>query len=93
MICHNTSNKPARHTKDCPILKQLGFKLVKRTAADSDDAVSRVCETPSPAPAPATPAPAPTVSVDRGSAGMPGAFAASTKADSYDSGEEFDYEG
>jgi len=78
MICHNTSNKPAHHTKDCPILKQLGFKLVKRTAADSDDAASRVCETPSPAPAPATPAPAPTVSVDGGSAGTPGAFAAST---------------
>ncbi len=92
MICHNTSNKPAHHTKDCPILKQLGFKLVKRTPANGGDAASRVGETLSPAPAPAAPAPAPTVSGDGGLAGTPGAFTAATEADSYDSGEEFDYE-
>ncbi len=78
MVCNNTSNKPAHHTKDCPILKQLGFKLVKHTPAT---------------PAPAAPVPAPAVSVDRGSAGTPGAFTAATEADSYDSGKEFDYEG
>ncbi len=95
MVCHNTSTKPAHHTKDCPILKQLGFKLVKRTPADGGDAASRVGESPPPAPAPAAPAPAPAVSVDGGldGAGTPGAFTAATEADSYESGEEFDYEG
>ena len=52
MVCHNTSNKPAHHTKDCPILKQIGLKLVKRTPADSNDAASRVGESPAPAPSP-----------------------------------------
>ena len=59
MVCHNTSNKPVHHTKDYLILKQLGFKLVKRTPAGGGDAASRVGESPSPAPAPAAPAPAP----------------------------------
>ena len=93
MVCHNTSNKPAHHTKDCPILRQVGFKLVKRTPADGGDAASRVGESPAPVPAPAAPAPAPAVSGDGGSAGTPGAFTAATEADSYDSGKDFDYEG
>ncbi len=93
MVCHNTSNKPAHHTKDCPILKQLGFKMVKCTTANDGDAASRVGESPAPPPAPAAPAPAPAVSVDGGSAGTPGAFTAATEADSYDSGKEFDYKG
>ncbi len=86
LVCHNTSNKLAHHTKDCPILKQLGLKLVKCIPADGGDAASCVSERPAPAP---TPAP----SADGGSAGTPGAFMAATKAESYDSGEEFDYEG
>ena len=90
MVCHNTSHKPAHHTKDCPILKQLGFKLVQRTPADGSNAASRVRETPALAPAPAAPAPAPAVSVDGGSAGTPGAFTAAIEVDSYDSGKEFD---
>ncbi len=94
MICHNTSNKPAHHTKDsCPILRQLCFKLVKRTPADGGDAASRVGASPAPAPAPVAPVPAPAVSVDGGLAGMHGAFTAATEADSYESGEEFDYVG
>ena len=93
MVCHNTSNKSAHHTKDCPILRQLGFKLVMCTPADGGDAASRVRESPAPAPAPAAPAPAPAVSVDGGSTGTPGAFTAATEADCYDSGKEFDYEG
>ncbi len=93
MICHNTSNKPAHHTKNCPILRQFGFKLVKRTAADGSDAASRIGEPPSAAPALAAPVPAPMVSVDGGSADTPGAFTAATEADSYDSGKEFDYKG
>ena len=93
MVCHNRSNKPAHHTKDCPILKQLGFKLVMHTPADGGDVASCVGKSPAPAPAPAAPAPAPAVSVDGGSAGMPGVFTAATEADSYNSGEEFDYKG
>ena len=87
----HTSNKPAHHTKDCPILKQIGLKLVKRTPANGSDAASRVDESPAPAPAPAPPAPSP--SADGGSAATPGAFRAATEAASYDSGEEFDFEG
>ncbi len=96
MVCHNTSNKGAHHTKDCFILRQLGMKLVKRTAADGDSA-SRVGETTTPAPAPAPPAPpAPPSAVSScngGSTSTPGAFTAATEPDSYDSGEEFDYKG
>jgi hypothetical protein len=93
MVCHNTSNKPAHHTKDCPILRHLGFKLVKRTPADGGDTASCVGESPAPAPAPAAPVPAPAVSVDRGLTGLPRAFTAAAEADCYDSGKEFDYEG
>ena len=93
MVCHNTSNKPAHHTKDCPILRQLGFKLVKHTPADGGNAASRVGESPAPAPAPAAPPPALAVSVDGGLTGAPGAFTAATEADCCDSGEEFDYKG
>jgi hypothetical protein len=93
MVCHNTSNKPAHHTKDCPILRQLGFKLVKRTPANGGNAASRVGESPAPTPAPAAPVPAPAVSVDGGSTGTPGAFTAATEADWYNSGKEFDNKG
>jgi hypothetical protein len=91
MVCHNTSNKGGHHRKDCPILKQVGIKLVKQTPVDGNKAASHVGESPAPAPvpAPAAPAPAPT---DGGSTATPGAFTAATEPDSYDSGEEFDYE-
>ena len=96
MICHNTSNKPAHHSKDCPILKQIGLKLVKRTPSDGGDAASRSASAaPSPAP-PSAPAPPPAPAappIDGGSTGTPGAFTAVTEPDSYDSGDEFDYEG
>jgi hypothetical protein len=91
LVCHNTSNKPAHHTKDCPILKQIGLKLVKRTPANGSDAASCVGENPAPAPAPAPPAPAP--SANGGSAATPGAFTAATEVASYNSGQEFDYKG
>jgi hypothetical protein len=95
MICHNTSNKPTHHSKDCPILKQIGLKLVKRTPGNGGDAASRVGhEAPTTAPAPAPPtAPAPAAVENGGSTGTPGAFTAATKAKSYNSGNEFDYKG
>ena len=93
MVCHNTSNKGGHHTKDCPILKQVGLKLVKHTPANGNDAASRVSDSPAPAPAPVPPAPAPAPPVNGGSTGTSGAFTAAMEPDSYDSGEEFDYEG
>ena len=93
LVCHNMSNKPAHHTKDCPILKQIGLKLVKRTPADGNNAASRVGESLAPAPAPAPTPPTHAPSADGGSAATPGAFTAATKAASYDSGDESDYKG
>ena len=93
MICHNTSNKGGHHSKDCPILKQIGLKLVKRPPADGNDPASRVGESPAPAPSPVPNPPAPAPASDGGSTTTPGAFTAATEQESYDSGEEFDYEG
>jgi hypothetical protein len=93
MVCHNTLNKPAHHTKDCPILKQLGLKLVKHTPANGGDAASQVSETPAPAPAPAPPVPPVPPSANGGSSCTPGAFTAVTEAENYDSGEDFNYKG
>jgi hypothetical protein len=90
MICHNTSNRGGHHSKDCPILKQIGLKLVKRTPADGNDAASRVGESPAPAPSPVPNPPAPAPASDGGSTTTPGAFTAATEQESYDSGEEFD---
>ncbi len=101
LVCHNTSNKGVHNIKDCPILRQVGLKIVKRTPADGNAAASRVGENPAPTPTPApaapTPTPAPAAPTpapnDGGSTATPGAFTAATEQDSYNSGEEFDYEG
>jgi hypothetical protein len=106
MLCHITSNKPAHHSKDCPILKKIGLKLVKPTPADGGDAASQVGhEAPLPAP-PTAPPTAPNPPANNGgsagmpgaftaggSAGMPGAFTAATEPNSYNLGDDFDYEG
>ena len=97
MVCFGTARNPDHHTCDCPILRSLGFKLEKRSGSDSAarDAASRVATDagasagPAPAPAPAAP-----VDTKPGSASSPpGAFSASSEPASYDSGDEFDYEG
>ncbi len=95
MICHNTLKKPAHHSKDCPILKQIRLKLVKRTPGNGGDAASRVGhEAPATAPEPTPPAaPVPATVKNGGSTGTIGAFMVATKAKSYDLGDEFDYEG
>ncbi len=95
MIYHNTSNKPAHHSKDCPILKQIGIKLIKHTPGNGGNTASRVShKAPATAPAPTPPAaPAPAAVKNGGSTGTPGAFTVATKAKSYDSGDEFDYKG
>ena len=61
MVCFGTARNPDHPTCDCPILRNLGFKLEKRTGSDSAarDAASRVATDagasagPAPAPAPA----------------------------------------
>ncbi len=94
MICHNTSNKPAHHSKDCPILKKIGLKLVKRTPANGGNAASRVGhEAPPPAPPTAPPTAPNPPAKNGGSTETPGAFTATTEPDSYESGGNFDYEG
>ena len=97
MICHNTSNKPPHHSAHCPILNKLGLKLVKRTPADGDAAsrVGNVRSAPVPPVSAAAPAPMPssTVGGSGGSTSTPGAFTAATDLETYDSGDEYDYEG
>ena len=94
LICHGTARNPEHLTCDCPILKNVGYKLEKRLGSEPSnrDAASRV-ETD--ATTKSAPAPAPSLAPESqpGSASVPGAFTASTENDSFDSGDEFDYEG
>ncbi len=87
--------QPVHHSKDCPILKQIGLKLVKRTPGNHGNTLSSVGhEAPATAPTPAPlAAPAPATVKNGGSTGTPGAFTAATKAKSYDLGDAFDYKG
>jgi len=97
MVCFGTARNPDHLTCDCPILKNLGFKLEKRSNSESAtrEAASRVATDagasagPAPAPAPA----APTDTQPGPASSPPGAFSASSEQASYDSGDEFDYEG
>jgi hypothetical protein len=57
MICHGTARNPDHPTCDCPILKNLGYKIEKRSGSERD-AASRVAtdattkSSPAPAPSP-----------------------------------------
>ena len=97
MICFGTARNPEHHTCDCPILKNLGYKLEKHSGSDSSarEAASRVATNAGSATTESAPAPAPAPSPESqpGSASTPGAFSAATEPESYDSGHEFDYEG
>ena len=97
MICFGTARNPEHHTCDCPILKNLGYKLEKRSGSDSSarEAASRVATDACLAATGSAPAPAPAPSpeLQPGSVATPGAFSASTEPKSYDSGDGFDYKG
>jgi hypothetical protein len=97
MICHGTARNPEHLTCDCPILKNLGYKLEKRSGSDTParDMASRAAVDAGSATAGAAPVPAPAPPAESlpGSLSAPGAFSASTEHASYDSGDEFDYEG
>ena len=78
-------------------MKNLGFKIKKRSPSDTPrEAASQVTtktpSTPAPAPAP-TPMPPPPKDSQPGSAIVLGAFSAVTEPTYYDSGDEFDYKG
>jgi hypothetical protein len=96
-MCFDTARNPYHKTCNCPILKKLGFKIVKRTAANSAprDATLRVATdatTPAPATTPSS-ASVPSLDKQSGSALIPGAFSTLADQASYDSGNKFDYEG
>jgi hypothetical protein len=97
MMCFDMARNPDHKTCNCPILKKLGFKLMKRMAANNaprDAALQVATDATTPAPA-ATPSSAsiPSSNKQSGSASIPGAFSASADQASYDYGDEFDYEG
>jgi hypothetical protein len=59
MVCFDTSRNE-HNTCDCPVLKNLGFKIDKRTLSDNpQDAASCVATEIPPSPTPPAPAPAP----------------------------------
>jgi hypothetical protein len=91
MICHGTARNPEHSTCDCPILKNLGYKIEKRSGADRD-AASRAA-TDATTKSSQVPTPPPTDAAQPGSDSAPGAFTVSTEDLSFDSGDEFDYEG
>ena len=96
MICFDTARNK-HNTCDCPIMKNLGFKIKKRSPLDTPrEAASQVAteipSTPAPAPAP-MPAPPPPKDSQPGFVVIPGAFSAVTETTYCNSGDEFDYKG
>jgi hypothetical protein len=98
MVCFDSARN-GLNTCDCPILKNLGFKIEKRTPSDTPprEAASHVVtETPpSHGSTPylaLAPAPAPPADSHQGSTVVPGMFLAATKT-RYDSEDKFDYKG
>jgi hypothetical protein len=78
------------------IFDLIDIKQLEQESVVSRDTASRVASTTSPAPAQGeNPPPAPAQPTDShsSSASIPGAITASTEQGSYDSGDEFDYEG
>ena len=94
MFCFGTARNPDHNSCDCPILKNLGLRIKKHTAADNSDreAALRAAAAASPASG-ATPPPTNHPPPDNlaGAASAPGAFSASAEQASYDSRDEFDY--
>jgi hypothetical protein len=95
MFCHDTARNSDHKSRDCLILKKLGFKLEKRTGSDNTGGDAASCVTAPPAGDALKPAssPAPTLDATTGSETIPGTYAATAEPDSYDSGDDYDYEG
>jgi hypothetical protein len=91
LICHNSAQGNKHPATKCPILKKLGMKLKKHSAANnSNKSAARVASN---APTASTPAPAPAPPSDGGLTTIPGACTASIEVDTYESGNEFNYKG
>jgi hypothetical protein len=96
LVCFNTSaNNPDHKTHECPILSKVGLKFKKLLPCKVASRVATNGASPSPSPAPApSPAPTPSINSDTtGSGSAPDAFTASTELETYNSSDEFDYEG
>jgi hypothetical protein len=93
MFCHDTARNSNHKSRNCPILKKLGFKLEKRTGSDNAGSDAASCVTAPPAGDASRPAPAPAPALDAtsGSGSISGAYAAAAEPDSYDSGDDYDY--
>ncbi len=92
LICHKISRDKPHNAKKCPILKNIGLKLVKRSLAETDTSTRALNDGPPPAPPPA-PVTAPPPSENSGSGTAPESFTVATDPYSYHSGDNFDYKG
>jgi hypothetical protein len=98
LLCHGSMHKTDHKTCDCPILKNFKLKFEKRSEANNSAwanasrvATNAAGTSPYPVPQPSVLATQP---LDiSGSASLPSTFTASTDAESYNLGEEFDYKG
>jgi hypothetical protein len=93
VFCHDFARNANHKSRDCPILKKLGLKMIKWTDSDKADAASWVTAPPTgdttkPA---QTPAPASHATSSLGS--LPGGFSAAAEPVLYNSGEDYDNEG
>jgi hypothetical protein len=93
MFCHDSARNANHKSHDCPFLKKLGFKLGKRMDFDKADAASWVTAPPTGNTTKPAQTPAPASNTTSGSGSLPGSFSATAKPVSYDSGDNYDYEG
>jgi hypothetical protein len=91
LICYNTSCNKAYNSKVCPILKRIGYKLVKSSL--ETEAASHVGNNSTPATKTPAAAPLPTSLESVGSGSAPKAFTVAMYPDSYNLGDDFIYEG
>ena len=90
MFCFGTARNPDHNLCDCPILKNLGLRIEKRSTADNLDREAASCLAAAASPASGATPPLtnhPPPDNPAGVASVQGTFGAST------SGDEFNYEG
>jgi hypothetical protein len=90
MFFQDSACNPNHKSRDCPILKKLGFKLEKRTDFDKIDAASWVTTPPTGDTTKPTQTPAPASNATLGLESLPGGFSAAAEPDSYDSEDDYD---
>ncbi len=93
MFCHDSAHNANHKSHDCPILKKLGLKLVKRTDSNKVDAASWVTAQPTGDTTKPAQTPAPASDATSGSGSLPGGFSAAAEPVLYDSGDDYNYTG